>query len=159
MTTIERLLGAVYSGSSSKSYSVKTYVPPTYSTTYVSGGYRPGYYGSNTIIVGGGGYYYAPVYYSYGGGVVVYNRNPAGAIIGAVVGGLVFLIILILVICFCCGCCCFRNCRVKDDDSSIEIIEVQNPGYTQTVTVVEHNNINVPPQTGLPDGGYAANMN
>ena len=111
MSTIERLLGAIYSGSSSKTYTVKTYVPPTYSTTYVSGGYyyTPSYYGSNTVIVTGGGYY-TPNYYSYGG-VVVVNRNPAGTIIGAVVGGLVFILLVTLICCFCLGCCCFRDCK------------------------------------------------
>ena len=66
MAIIERLLGAVYSGSSKKTYTVKTYVPPSYTKTYVSGGYyyTPSYYGSNTVIVSGGGYYYAPTYYS-----------------------------------------------------------------------------------------------
>ena len=66
MTTIERLLGATFSGSSTKTTYVKTYVPPSYSNTYVSGGYyyTPSYSGSNTVIVSGGGYYYAPTYYS-----------------------------------------------------------------------------------------------
>lgn len=124
MAIIERLLGAVYSGSSSKTYTVKTYVPPS-STTYVRGGYyyTPSYYGSNTVIVAGGGYYYLPSYYSYGGVVVAY-RNPAGAIIGAVVGGLVFLILVTLIFCYCCGWCCFKNCKVADSDSSFEVTEI-----------------------------------
>ena len=125
MAIIERLLGAVYSGSSSKTYTVKTYVPPSSSTTYVRGGYyyTPSYYGSNTVIVAGGGYYYLPSYYSYGGVVVAY-RNPAGAIIGAVVGGLVFLILVILICSYCFGCCCFKNCKSAEADSSFEITEI-----------------------------------
>jgi len=93
---MERLLGAVYSSSS-------TYTPSTYKSTYV---YVPTYISN---------YYYVPTYYSgySNSGVYVYSYyyNPVVRIVGSIVGGLVFILILSLLICLHQRCCCFKNWR------------------------------------------------
>ena len=98
---MERLLGAVYSGSSS-------YKPSTY--TYTSS-YIPTYYSGSTIIVSGGYNYYPTGYYY--GAVYSYNTlyyNPVGRIVGSIIGSLVFILILSLLICWRARSCCFKNC-------------------------------------------------
>ena len=113
MTVInKRNLGAIYKPSSKiTTTTTKTYVAPTYRTTYTpsysSYSYTPStyvyiaptYYTNNVIVTGG------TYYPGYSNSAVVYTSSSRGGLIGGIISG----VILILIMFVCIFICCCRN--------------------------------------------------